>query len=176
MLYYEVFIWITFFLVMGILLISLFNIIPGKTNEFENSVPELSYNYPIALVKTFLLMEVDMKLIKDKGLPEKKYLVKDLIYLNTMESLEIVEIIRKDYLADLSSSGSTSGFILFSNYAINSYDMLKIKTNQVSIPDLEKEIKVNNYFFPIQLETKDYSLVYFLEPGYENRGEEFRYK
>jgi hypothetical protein len=158
--------------------------IHGNARDFENNVaPSLEPKFPSAFIETFLEMKVEDNDINDNLIQGKsEFKIKDLIYLNTDTSLEVVNLYRNKYIEEIESAKNRENlgtdvfenFKDFSGYQFEVSNLLEIERNLDEIPSLEDIKNSDNYFYAIKTKDDKFTLVYFKKMNFNeisNRGD-----
>jgi len=150
-----------------------------SSNSFNNSIknlnkepPDLTYKFPSIFIHTFLYQKISKEDLKVLNLDENKVTyVKDLLYLDTDQSLSKVEEYRFKYIEDLSlKTGEKNLFKLFKTFSkdenINfegNINLLKVRTIEdfSALEDLDLYLDANNYFFYIKSQRGRYITINF---------------
>lgn len=126
-----------------------------QTNEDINKLaPELSYQFPAVAVHSFLMTQIKESDVENLGLDIKnKYFIKDLLKINTVESLNIIETYKTEYLKILEKKTTNGNNPLYyyneySKESVTKTSLLNYQPNLDSITTtLEDAIEDKNYFF-----------------------------
>ncbi|MDA3856362.1 MAG: hypothetical protein PF569_08955 [Candidatus Woesearchaeota archaeon] len=126
-----------------------------QTNEDINKMaPELSYQFPAVVTHAFLMKKIDKTHLEDLGLDiNNKYFIKDLLKINSEESLKIVDEYKEKYLEKINTNTNSGKkpieyYEEYSSDSLNIDNLLIYQTNLESISsNLESEIENKNYFF-----------------------------
>ena len=183
MLYQEAILIVFSFLIISLTLYFALNYISGTKYTIEKSSPELSYKFPATFVHGFLYAKVSEEDIKNLSLDEtQNYYVKDLIYINSKDSIIIVKKMRDEYILDSIESSRDNGGNMHTYYKAFSkenYDenskattLLPIQFNVENVPILEDSFNEKNYFYYIKQQNGKYTIVYFISKGY-NQNENY---
>lgn len=158
------------FTIVILLLIAGFYSSSGK-DKVSEKVPNFSYQFPKVFVYSFLMSEVSLteEEIGEFGLDEnRKYLVRDLIVMNTDWSRELVDSYREVYLErvlemDQSGKSASDYFRDFSKSDFDDEDLLLIdyEISELALSPEELYLKGKSYFFILQMRGGKFAVVYF---------------
>jgi len=172
MLYQEAIIIVFSLLIISLTLYFVLNNISGVKLAIEKSPKEITYKFPAVFVHTFLYTKVPNEDIANLNLDTNKdYYLKDILYLNTNDSKEIVSKLREDYLVNIKKKSfeSSTNYDLhtyykeFSKSNYNENRLLFILTDLSQLPILEDSFEEKNYFYFIKTRDEKYTMVYFLK-------------
>ena len=163
----------------------------SHSKQYLNKMPEISYEFPSLFIDGFLNLEISKDDIKSLNLNEnniinennadinnKKYFIKDLIYLNSDNANKIIKKYKENYIDEslsISKISSNSNsynnenmhelFQQFSNTKYNpSYDNLlniKIIDSLKDETPLVDYIKNKNYYYYIRTKDNKIALIIF---------------
>ena len=135
-------------------------------DDIEESVPELSYEFPKAFVNTFLMLRIsDEDAQKHFGDSSRDYRVYDLIWLDTEESLSLVGEYKEEYLSEIGGN-SKDVYELYEKHS-------NTKVDKDTLLDIKRDLKYNaptgpyglyfqkNYFATIRTSNSDNTMIYF---------------
>ena len=139
---------------------------PGST---ECNVPELIYKFPAVYIHTFLESYVDKESYEGEGLKikydeENPQKVKDLIWINTDDSMKVVENFRAKYNKEIPQEVHDA-YKKFSNERYTESTLLKIypDTSGEKLPSLDSPAVFgnNNYYFHIKTSKGTHTMIFF---------------
>lgn len=161
----EIILYLVAIAIISIVLFMTNNAMVVAKKNSEDMAPELTYQYPVIFVKSFLMLEVSDVDKKDLGLDlSKSYYVKDLIYKGDTDSKDIVNSMKNAYIQKMNSESSLKSFENFVKVDLVNNDLLDIAYEANSIPDLKYILSTGNYVFYFQGEDKKFRRIYFLSP------------
>lgn len=159
-------------LLIGISLYMVTKFSNTANNDFTNLAPEISYQFPATYVHSFLMMPIDKSDIGALNLNKSKsYYVKDLIILDTTQSMDLVKNkYKENYIEKFSQASSEMN--AYDYYKLYSADTFKADKNTLlyfkqysgNLPSLDDAIKNKNYFFYVKNLNGKYTLIYFKTP------------
>ena len=135
-------------------------------DDIEESVPELSYEFPKAFVNTFLMLRISDDEVKEHfGDSSHDYRVYDLIWLDTEESLFLVEKYKEEYLNEIAETSERKDvyelYKIHSGTKVNREILLDIESND-DLPNYRYSLlPKNNYFATIRTSNSNYAMIYF---------------
>lgn len=152
-------------LIAGLMIFFSFSLASAQEETFENLAPEISYHFPKTVVYSFLMMPLNdsdkMTFFQNK---DKNYLVRDLIFLDTDESLATVEGYRELYLEDddLDMVNQFDKFYTFSkDSSARNAKKIIIQRDRDSLPDIKKVSEEKNAYFYVITADGSYTLIFF---------------
>lgn len=166
---------VTFSLLITTILFGLINNTSASVEEkVEVVVPEMPNYFPSLFVKTFLLEEVELteaELFKLGLNPEEKYLVKDLMRLDSDLSEDILKSKREEFLSFYENYGiSETQEISIHDFYRSEFDrtysndkLLRFKFGQDNLIDSKLFLSRNNAIFNILNSNGDFNSVVFFE-------------
>ena len=164
---YSYVLWVVTLVVCSVVMYIAFSSSNASNDDIEESVPELSYEFPKVFVNTFLMLK-----ISDEDAQEhfedssRDYRVYDLIWLDKEKSLSLVEEYKKKYLSDIEDSPNKDVYELYeihSGTSINRGTLLDIERDLDNAPKYPhyNSLSRKNYFVTIRTYNSDYTKVYF---------------
>ena len=164
---YSYVLWVVTLVVCSVVMYLAFSSSNAFNDDIEESVPELSYEFPKVFVNTFLMLKIsDEDAQKHFGDSSRDYRVYDLIWLDTEKSLSLVEKYKIKYLSDIEDSPNKDVYELYeihSGTSINRETLLDIESDLKNIAPTyhySHLLKVN-YFVTIRTYNSDYTKVSF---------------
>lgn len=140
----------------------------NSKEQYKELTIEISYKFPQVFIHTFLYQEIDKEDLKNLNLSIKgKTYVKDLIYINTKKSLDLIKskyILKyKNLIGTINSKSILNDYNYFANENLKLEDLIVIKSglSTTEIPKLEEAINNKNYFFYIKTKTGEYTTITF---------------
>lgn len=140
-------------------------------DNLDNSLNDLSYNFPSLYINTFLNLKIQKNDSIKLNLNENEtYYIKDLIYLNSEQSNKIINKYKNNYInskinKDNKNNGMNNLFKLFSNteYETTTENLLVVNyiDSLDSLDKLSDEIKNKNYYYYIKTIDNKYGVIKF---------------
>ncbi len=169
LLYSEYVLVIVSLVITGIVLFFVNNMIGIVQTNYKTTIPQLNYEYPLIVVHSFL--EIPLKK-EDKKLFENYSninFVKDLFWINSQKSKKILELYKKEYIEDLTSSQNTKNsnslelFNKFSKSNILKEDLLffDFDISKNNLENINEIITKTNSLIPIKTQSGTLNLIYF---------------
>lgn len=128
--------------------------------DIKNIVPQINYQFPIALTNTFLNMQLDTKDSKAIFNDNENHSVKDLIAEGSDNSLKLVLDYRTKYLTKIDIDSLLSYYNDFSKSQITKDNLLFVNP----VEDISSFIHTNeknNFFYVIKSKENKYFVIYF---------------
>ncbi len=158
---------ITAILVIGLCFYLIFSSMSSSKNGYETSAPLLKYEFPTMYVYTFLHMPIQETDLKELGLDkDKKYYVKDLLYINTDSAKIIIDKYESEYNSQMLKLDSFGNNMLelyerFSEIDYPEDYLIYIEYDRTTIPSIQEALDYENYFFHLKNKDGKYTAVYF---------------
>jgi len=169
--------WIVGILVISISLYITFSTVNTSTKDLKETPPTLTDKFPAVFLQTFLMQEIEKEDKESINSQKDKLYIKDLIWLNTQTSKELIDKYRKKFILEMSQE-SKSGKNIFDYREDNDFvnknnldknNLIVIEYDKESIPEnLEEYIKSNNYFYFFKTQDNTYSIVYYEKSKHSN--------
>jgi len=168
--------------ILGIVFIFIFLLVTSfvaqNTNSTfeEETLPEISQDFPSILVSTFLRLELKNEDVSTLNLnPENKYRVMDIIHLKSQNAVSIIKKYEKDFVSKYENLKTSSGENVYDFYREYSGDVFTDEEvlNIYEISDLslieslslEDEVKDDNFFVVFKTESNKFRIVSFKPLG-----------
>ena len=131
------------------------------SNSIEESAPQISYEFPKVLVNTFLMQPVLKEDSKKIFGDESNYLVRDLIWYGSEESLKMADEYSDEYILEIESKSNGEALDLYGDFSNNYPSKISIKERSDSL--LRKQEVLERYTFLILTKDEEYIEVSFGE-------------
>jgi len=163
----EMIVWILAIIFIGAVLVTTGIFIKNQNDMINKAAPEIQYQYPIVFLNTFLYQKIDNKDVENLGLDVlKTYRVSDLITIGDIDSMEIVERIKDNYLEkELEKDESLNFYFNLINQQIPKSKLI-VFYEQESLDDiLDCQADVQNYCFYLRTnrDVDFYTIIAFKE-------------
>lgn len=156
---------------MGLILFLSYSYVSNSKADIEKSAPNATEKFPAAFVHSFLYFNISSDDAKSVGLEDdRKYLVKDLLWLNTKESRDLAEKYRTSYLEKINNDKDSSGYNMhyyYKKFSKDDYDednLIHFNYDLKTTTNLEGQISVKNYAFYMKDQNSNLVHVFFKEP------------
>lgn len=161
-LFSTVIVWTFALLLVALMAVFMFSGITNSSQALEKSSPELTYQFPIVFVQSFLNMPIREEDLERLSLSSGQ--IKDIVIRRDGLAREIVEEHRQRYLE--SYGYDTEFYQQFKDFNPSYRDPLA-NTNLLdirfidTIPNLEETILEGNYFFYLKAEGEGFVIIGF---------------
>ena len=117
----------------------------GFSKSVSESAPQISCEYPKVIVNTFLMQKVSKEDSKKIFNDNSNYLVRDLIWYGTEQSLDLARGYSNDYLNDVNSKSNGQSIQLYKDFSKDSRDSIIISKRSSELITKDEILKESKY-------------------------------